>query len=88
MFLAFFIASKMLLLRIKIPFFVARLRTIAMTVGTASPSAHGQDETKIPIPLSTTQQILHPGTYTILKKIKKLQTAMTKILRKITPFTK
>lgn len=48
---AFFIFSKILLFLTSIPLFVARLRTIAITVGTAKPRAHGQEATKTPIPL-------------------------------------
>ena len=47
---AFFIFSKTALFLMRIPLFVAMLRTIAITLGTAKPRAHGQEATKTLIP--------------------------------------
>lgn len=47
----FFIFYKTLLFLIKIPFLIAIFKTIATTLGTAKPRAHGQDATRTPIPL-------------------------------------
>jgi hypothetical protein len=60
----FFIFYRTPLFRIRIPFFIAMLRTIATTLGTARPNAQGHEATSTPIPLSTIQQKLHPGTLT------------------------
>jgi hypothetical protein len=49
-FLAIFIFSKMFEFFIKIPLLVAKLRIIAMTLGTAKPKAQGQEATNTPIP--------------------------------------
>jgi hypothetical protein len=62
--LHFFIFYKTLVFLIKIPFLMAMLSTIATTLGTARPRAQGHDATRTPIPLSTIQQKLHPGTLT------------------------
>ena len=43
---------------------MAIFKTIATTLGTARPKAQGQDATSTPIPLSTIQQKLQPGTLT------------------------
>jgi hypothetical protein len=50
-FLVIFIFSNTPLFFIKIPLFVAKFKTIAMTEGTANPNAHGHDATNTPIPL-------------------------------------
>lgn len=71
----------------RIPLLIASCRTIAITLGTASPRAQGQDATNTLIPLSNTQQISHPGTLTKFPHIKKLHTTAVEILSIITPFT-
>jgi len=85
---AFFIFSKMLLFFINIPLFVARFRIIAITLGTARPRAQGQEATKTPIPLSTTQQTLHIGTVTQPISSNTDQTIIVNTLKIITPRTK
>lgn len=55
------IFSKMLVFLIRIPLFVARLRMIEITLGTAKPIAQGHDATKTLIPLSMIQQTLQTG---------------------------
>jgi hypothetical protein len=84
----FFIFSKTELLLIRIPFLIATLSTIAITLGTAKPNAHGHEATKMPIPLSTIQQILHPSTSTKLKLKRKSHTTMTNKLKNMTDLTK
>ncbi len=66
---------------------MASCRTIAITLGTASPRAQGHDATNTLIPLSNTQQISHPGTSTNFPHIKKLHTKAVEILNIITPLT-
>lgn len=66
---------------------MASCKTIAITLGTASPRAQGQDATNTLIPLSNTQQTLHPGTLTKLNHNNKLHTAAVNILKQMTPFT-
>ena len=60
--LAFLIFSKTELFLIRMPLFVAKLRMIAITLGTAKPRAQGHEATKTLIPLYTTQQKLQVGT--------------------------
>ena len=48
---AFFIFSKTALFLIRIPLLVARLRMIAITLGTARPRAQGQEATSTLMPL-------------------------------------
>lgn len=86
-FFVFFIFSKMLLFFTNTPLLVARLRIIAMTLGTASPRAQGHEATKTPIPLSTTQHTSHILTLTYPKNKRSDQTRMVIRLRIITPFT-
>ena len=83
-----FIFSMMALFRMIIPFLIAMFKTIATTLGTARPRAHGHDATKTPIPLSTIQHILHVGMVTYLKLRRKNQLTITEILNRITVFTK
>ena len=72
----------------RIPLLMASCSTIAITLGTASPSAQGQEATNTLIPLSNTQHTSHPSTLTKLPHIKKLHTTAVEMLNIITPFTK
>jgi hypothetical protein len=84
-----FIFSKTPLFFIKMPLFVAKLRTIAITEGTARPKAHGHDATSTPMPLSTIQQMAQNcSIYTILVCIKTAHTTIVNILNKTTALTK
>lgn len=49
--LHFFIFYNTPVFLIKIPFLIAILRTLAITLGTARPNAHGHEATRTPIPL-------------------------------------
>lgn len=60
---------------------------MAITLGTASPRAQGQDATNTPIPRSTTQQMSHIGTVTFSKKSRSVQTVIVSKLRIMTPLT-
>jgi hypothetical protein len=77
----------MLLFLTSTPLFVARFRIIAITLGTASPRAHGHEATKTPIPLSTTQQTSHMLTETAPKNKRSDQVRIVIRLRIITPLT-
>ncbi len=75
---------------IRIPLFVAKFKTIAMTEGTARPKAHGHVATRTPIPLSTIQQIEHMSSFkiTILNLINSAHTKIVNKLNKTTALTK
>ena len=83
-----FIFSMIPLFRMIIPFLIAMFKTIATTLGTASPRAHGHDATKTPIPLSTIQHMLQVGTVTYLKLRRKNQLTITDTLNRMTVLTK
>ena len=53
---------------------MASFKIIAITLGTASPKAQGQDATSTLIPRSNIQQILQPVISTISKASKSVQT--------------
>ena len=85
---AFFIFSKTALFFIRIPLFVAMLRTIAITLGTAKPRAQGHEATNTLIPRSNIQHISQVGTRTLKTKTTKIQTKIVNKLNNTTPFTK
>lgn len=60
--LVFLAFSNTIFFLINIPLFIARFNAIANTLGTANPSAQGQEATRTPTPLYTIQLIPHVGT--------------------------